>query len=164
MSMSTTRRLARRCLLGSSLVMLGGSVLAQAPRAAAHGSQEASAGPCTVQNVAGAYGFSGGGTIHPNGIGIPEGPVTTVGILTFDGQGEWETRQSLMLNGHVSTGVSLSGTYTVNPDCSFMFVSTTGTTDAGVFVDNRRAGWFMETFEGIQLQFTMTRIEAGEKD
>jgi hypothetical protein len=111
--------LTQRFLLGSSLVVLGVGLLVQAPRAAARDSHDTSAVPCTVQNVAGTYGFLGSGTVLPNSAGIPEGLAATVGIQTFDGQGEWVTHQTLMVNGQVSTGVSLSGNYTVHPDCTF---------------------------------------------
>ena len=151
-----------RFLLRSSLVVLGVGLLVQAPRAAARDSHDASAVQCTVQNVAGTYGFLGSGTVLPNSAGIPEGLAATVGIQTFDGQGEWVTHQTLMVNGQVSTGVSLSGTYTVNPDCTFTLVDTAGNTNAGVFVHDRQEGFLMETIEGVSVTFTLKRI--GKKD
>jgi hypothetical protein len=149
----------QRFLLGSSLVVLGIGLLVQIPRAAARDSQEAPGIPCTVQNVAGAYGFSGSGTILPNLVGLPEGPIATVGILTFDGQEGWRTtHQSLTVNGAVTTGVSMTGTYTVHPDCTFTLVDAAGNTDAGVFVHDRQHGFFMATVEGVIVTFTMERI------
>jgi hypothetical protein len=112
--------------------------------------------------VAGTYGFLGSGTILPNSDGFPEGSVATVGIQTFDGQGEWVTHQTLMVNGQVSTGVSLSGAYTINPDCTFTQVDTAGNTNAGVFVHDRQEGFLMETIEGVSVTFTLKRI--GKKD
>lgn len=160
--MRKTCPLVQRFLLGSSLVVLGVGLLVQAPRAAARDLQGAPAVRCTVQNVAGTYGFLGSGTVLPNSAGFPEGPVATVGIQTFDGQGEWVTNQTLMVNGQVSTGVSLSGTYTVNPDCTFTQVDTAGNTNAGVFVHDRQEGFLMETIEGVSVTFTLKRI--GKKD
>lgn len=122
-------------------MVLGIGLLVQAPRVAARDSEEA-AGRCTVRNVAGAYGFSGSGTVLPNGLGLPEGPIATVGVLTFDGQEGWRTtNQSLTVNGAVTTGVSMTGTYTVHPDCTFTLVDAAGNTDAGVFVQDRHEGF-----------------------
>jgi hypothetical protein len=163
MFMRRTCPLVQRFLLRSSLVVLGVGLLVQAPRPAARDSQDAPAVRCTVRNVAGSYGFLGSGTILPNPAGFPEGPAATVGIQTFDGQGNWvTTNHSLMVNGQVSTGVSLSGTYTVNPDCTFTQVDTAGNTSAGVFVHDRQEGFFMETIEGVSLTFTLKRI--GKQD
>ncbi len=163
MHMRRTRPLVQKFLLRSSLVVLALGMTVQAPRAAARDSHDAPAIGCTVQNVAGAYGFLGSGTVLPNFAGIPEGPTITVGIQTFDGQGRWvTTNHSVMANGQVFTGVSLSGTYTVNPDCSFTQVDTAGNTSAGVFVHDRQEGFFMETIEGVSLTFTLKRI--GQQD
>jgi hypothetical protein len=154
-----TRPLAQQFLLGSSLVVLAVGLLVQAPRAAARDSPDAPAERCTARNVAGAYGFLGSGTILPNPF-LPEGPIATVGILTFDGQEGWRTtNQSLTVNGQVTTGVSMTGTYTVNPDCTFTLVDAAGNTDAGVFVHDRQEGFFMATVEGVVVTFTMKRIE-----
>lgn len=157
-----TRRLAQRFLYGSSLVILEVGVLVQTPIVAARDAQETPTVQCTVRNVAGVYGFVGHGTILPNSAGFPDGPVATVGIQTFDGQGAWVTHQTLMVNGHVSTGVSLSGTYKVHPDCTFTQEDTAGNTNAGVFVHDRQEGFLMDTVEGVSVTFTLKRI--GKKD
>ena len=152
--------LTHRFLRGSSLVVLGIGLLVQAPRAAARDAEEAPAERCTVRNVAGTYGFSGSGTVLPNAFGLPEGPIGTVGILTFDGQQHWRTtNQSLTVNGQVATMVSMTGTYTVEADCTFTLFDEAGNpTDAGVFVSSRQEGVFMATVEGVILTFTMKRI------
>jgi hypothetical protein len=130
-----TRHLAQRVLLGSSLVVLGAGVLMQAPKAVARDSQGAATGRCTVRNVAGAYGFSGSGTILSNLLGLPAGLIATVGMLTFNGQGHWRTtNQSLTVQGQEPSRVSLTGTYTVESDCTFTLVDEAGNADAGVFV------------------------------
>jgi hypothetical protein len=79
----------RRVLATAQWVVLGISVLI-----IALGSSGLLAGPmenaaansktCTVSNVAGSYGLSGRGTIVSNHFGLPEGPVATVGVITFD--------------------------------------------------------------------------------
>ena len=85
----TTHPLGQRFLQRSSLVVLGIGLLLQAPRVVARDAQHAPPIRCTVQNVAGSYGLSGNGTIVSNPFGLPEGPVATVGVITFDEQGDW---------------------------------------------------------------------------
>jgi hypothetical protein len=110
--------------------------------------------------VAGTYGFVGSGTILPHTGGLPEGLVATVGLLTFNGQDRWRTfNQSLTINGAVTPGVSMTGTYTVNPDCTFTLATDLGNVDAGVFVHNRQEGFLMATVEGVVVTFTMKRID-----
>ena len=151
--------LRRWFVLGSCVAVLGVGWLTQVPRAAARHAEEAPAGRCTVRNVAGVYGFSGSGTVLPGAMGLPAGLIATVGILTFDGHEGWRTtNQSLTVNGQVATGVSMTGTYTVELDCTFTLVDDLGNSDAGVFVHGRRAGFFMATVEGVIVTFTMTRI------
>jgi hypothetical protein len=153
-----TRPLTPRFLLGSSLAVFVAVMLVEAPRTAARDGQDAPAMQCTVGNVAGVYGFSGSGTVLPNPF-FPEGSIATVGILIFDGQGQWRTtNQSLTVNGQVTTGVSMTGDYAVNPDCTFTLVDEAGNSDAGVFVHDRREGFFMATVEGVIVTFTMKRV------
>ena len=153
--------LTQRFLLGSSLVVLGVGLLVQAPRVAARDAEETPAGRCTVRNVAGTYGFAGRGTVLPNALGLPEGPIDSVGLLTFDGQTQWRTtHQSLMVHGQAATMVSLAGTYTVESDCTFILFDEAGNlTDVGVFVSSRQEGVFMAAVEGVTLTFTMKRID-----
>jgi hypothetical protein len=62
--------------------------------------------------------------------------------------------------GKGATQVSMTGTYTVEADCTFTLFDATGTpTDAGVFVHDRQEGMFMATVEGIVLTFTLKRID-----
>jgi hypothetical protein len=158
---TSTRLFGPRLLLGSSLVLLGLGGLTQAAPAARRGVPDTAVSQCTDRNVAGSYGFSGSGTVLTNTLGLPEGLLTTVGILTFDGQGRWETtNQSLTLHGQEPVLVSLTGTYAVRPDCTFTLVDDiTRNEDAGVFVQKRHEGFFMGLGKGVFLTFTMKRID-----
>jgi len=61
--------------------------------------------------------------------------------------------------------VSLSGTYTVNADCTCTLTDTEDRANHGVFVLDRQEGFFIETVEGVFVTFTMKRIaKKGEKD
>jgi hypothetical protein len=68
-----------------------------------------------------------------------------------------------MVHGHVSPGVSLHGTYTVRPDCTFIQKDTVGNTNAGVFAYDRQEGLLMETVEGVNLTFTLKRIRKNDR-
>jgi hypothetical protein len=66
---------------------------------------------CTLAGAAGTYGFSDSGTV----VGV--GPRAAAGILTLDALGNINGKVTASLNGSV-THTTLSGTYTVNPDCT----------------------------------------------
>ena len=74
---------------------------------------------CSFARAAGTYGVSDSGTV----IGI--GPRAALALLTLDTAGNINGKVTSSLNGNVTKG-TLSGTYTVNPDC-------TGTTTFGEF-------------------------------
>jgi len=74
---------------------------------------------CSLARAAGTYGVSDSGTV----VGI--GPRAAVALLTLDAAGNIKGKVTASLNGSV-THSTLSGTFTVNPDC-------TGTTSFGEF-------------------------------
>jgi len=71
----------------------------------------AQADRCSLARAAGHYGFSDSGTI----VGI--GPRAAVGTLTFDAEGNIAGKVTASLSGSIGT-TNLSGTYSVNSDCS----------------------------------------------
>lgn len=107
----------------------------------------AQAAACSFARAAGTYGVSDSGTV----VGI--GPRATVALLTFDAAGGVKANVTASLNGSV-TESTLSGTYTVNPDCtgtaSFSEFDQSGnlivtaTVDA-VWDDNMREARFIFT-------------------
>ncbi len=66
---------------------------------------------CSLARAAGTYGFSDSGTV----VGI--GPRAAAGILTLDAAGNTNGKVTASLNGSI-TDSTVSGTYTVNPDCT----------------------------------------------
>ena len=74
---------------------------------------------CSLARAAGSYGVSDSGTI----VGI--GPIAIVSLATLDAGGAISGKSTLSENGNISQR-TLSGTYTVNRDC-------TGTTTFGEF-------------------------------
>lgn len=77
----------------------------------------AGAAPCTVADVKGRYGFSFQGTGHsppsPNVLAY----TAFSGIIVFDGTGNLSVERTFSVNGAITTD-SVTGTYTVNPNCT----------------------------------------------
>jgi opacity protein-like surface antigen len=71
----------------------------------------APAATCSTARAAGTYGVSDSGTV----VGI--GPRATVSLLTLEVAGNIKAKVTASLNGSVTRSM-LSGTYTVNPDCT----------------------------------------------
>lgn len=72
---------------------------------------EAGDSGCSLARAAGTYGVSDSGTV----IGV--GPRAAVGLLTLDAAGNLRGKVTASLDGDVSRA-PLSGTYSVNPDCT----------------------------------------------
>ena len=84
-----------------------------APAALAHG--------CAMSDVAATYGYTSTGTI----VTPPVGPFLAVGRITFSNTGTLSGKQTTSIAGNFFDE-TVSGTYTVNPDC-------TGTATANVY-------------------------------
>lgn len=67
---------------------------------------------CTLRSIAGDYGYT------VTGIRNPFGPAASVGILHLDRQGNLTGSQTLSINGTIVQGEVLTGTLTVNDDCT----------------------------------------------
>jgi hypothetical protein len=76
------------------------------------------AGQCSNASLKGSYGASCEGTI----VGV--GPLAVIGVLTADGDGNISGVETLSVNGVITSGVTLTGTYTVNADCTGSIVTT----------------------------------------
>ncbi|MEW6207807.1 MAG: hypothetical protein AB1631_05525 [Acidobacteriota bacterium] len=85
---------------------------------------------CSAKTLQGSYGYYGNGTVKPNPFGIPEGPFTSMGIATFDGEGTFTWTSSDF------PGQLLTGTYSVNADCTadLMFIFPDGSSGPGFFI------------------------------
>src|SRR5437762_1804172 len=73
-------------------------------------------------NLIGAYGAIATGTVVIPGTAVPA-PFNAVAIQTFDGEGKWTATESGNFNGNIIRNAALSGTYTVNPDCTGSMVA-----------------------------------------
>jgi hypothetical protein len=90
---------------------------------------------CSDGSLQGSFGFTSTGTLA-----LPPplaGPFTEIGRQTFDGRGNTDATATLSANGNIVSGVTLQGTYLVNPDCTgsmTLFVSPIGVTSHVDFV------------------------------
>jgi hypothetical protein len=103
-------RTIRFSLTKLALVLASLSILAVAP----DGSVTASAADrCTNSSLRGSFAFHSTGT-------TPTGdPFATVGIFRFDGNGNLTATLFQRRTGGITVGpISITGTYTVNPDCT----------------------------------------------
>jgi hypothetical protein len=94
---------------------------------------------CTVAAAAGTYGFVASGSIA----GV--GPVAVTGLLSSDRTGNLVANETQKIDG-ATTILTVTGTLTVNSDCSFTNSFSDGSTAAGVIVDGGREVDFIETF------------------
>lgn len=116
---------------------------------------------CPLGNATlhGSYSLIGPGTI----VGV--GPVTAVGVETWDGQGNTFATYTASVNGTIYTGVTVTGTYSVNPDCTGSAAEADGTHyNFVVSPDGNNVTW-IETDAGTVISGTETRLRnRGEGD
>lgn len=87
-------------------------VLGIPPRAQAGEHRE-----CSNASLQGSFGFTSTGTL----LALPPpfaGPFGEIGRQTFDGNGNTDATATLSANGNIVKGVTVQGTYVVNPDCT----------------------------------------------
>src|SRR5258706_5664979 len=66
---------------------------------------------CSVATLNGAYGLQRNGQTS-------QGPLTAIGIATYDGTGSGTFQQTISRNGTFTSGALQTFTYTVNSDCT----------------------------------------------
>ena len=96
-------------------------------------------GGCSLATLNGGYGFTSSGFTTPNhSVKGTEVPFAVVGGGNFDGAGNFSVNYTLALKGVISQGLTTSGTYTVNSDCTgtatFTAGAAAGTTENMVIV------------------------------
>jgi hypothetical protein len=136
------------------LISLGVPVLAAMTFAAAPQALKAddSDALCPLGNITlrGAYMTLGTGYI----VGV--GPISSIGVMTFDGKGAGALTSTASVNGVVSRG-TISGPYTVNGDCSGSTDLSGGHYDFVAAPDGSRINW-IATDPGIVLSGTALRL------
>ena len=108
----TVTHIATLMLLVAAVIF--GNPPGSTARAQGHKTQ---ARPCGLQSLKGNYGVLVSGTI------LDVGTFTSVGVATFDGNGNVTGSEQASLNG--SPGLfTYAGTYDVDPDCTGTFTAT----------------------------------------
>jgi hypothetical protein len=109
---------------------------------------------CPRQNatLVGTYMSHGAGTV----VGV--GPVSAVGTITYDGQGNLINPFTISLNGAVSR-LTQAGSYTVNRDCTGTVVQGGAHYDFVVAPDASTLFW-METDAGTIVTGTAVRMKS----
>ena len=109
---------------------------------------------CTNATLKGSFGYSSTGTLLKSYVLPPfAGPFAEVGAQTFDGSGGTSATATLSSNGNI-VSVTVTGTYTVNPDCTgtlTLLVSPfNATVHANLVIDkNSNAFQAIETEPGL---------------
>lgn len=75
---------------------------------------------CSNASLSGSFGYTNNGSIVA---GPDAGPFGGVGRQTFDGKGNTKATATVSVNGNIIQ-VSISGTYSVNPDCTGSMILT----------------------------------------
>src|SRR5215469_11724377 len=91
---------------------------------------------CTNATLKGSYGFNFNGTTGTL-------PLAIVGVAKFDGDGNFPATYSISSNGTVNTGVHITGTYKVNPDCTGSATDMTNDLHYTLVVFRRGAEMFL---------------------
>ena len=104
----------KRTIAPTTLVIIFATVfvLGILPRAQAGEHRE-----CSDASLQGSFGFTSTGTL----LALPPplaGPFAEIGRQTFDGRGNTDATATLSANGNIVKGVTVQGTYVVNPDCT----------------------------------------------
>ncbi len=124
--------------------------------------QAASSNRC---GAVGTYGYTGFGTVFPgNALGLPPGTASTNGTITLERNGDMSIHEVEVGDGVVvNSSASFTGTFTVNPDCTFTgsIPPLPGTALVGVVVDNGKQLRALTTIPGVQINFVSSvRINA----
>jgi hypothetical protein len=102
---------------------------------------------CSVATLKGSYALFGEGTITAYS---PSQPITHVGIVTYDGAGNFTGQDTIMLNGALIPD-TFTGTYTVAEDC--MIAVDIASTAVGVVHEK---GWIVGHGKSTEVHLIVT--------
>lgn len=121
---------------------------------------QAAGARCPLQNATlhGTYSVAGTGTI----VGL--GPIAAVGEVTFDGLGNSTATYTASVNGTIHKGVTVTGTYVVNFDCTATHAESDGTHYNYVVTPDGNKVWWIETDAGVVLSGTEVRLHPIESE
>jgi hypothetical protein len=110
---------------------------------------DANAG-CSNATLVGSYGF------YRTGF-TPDGPLSAVGIIFYDGNGHSKVRQRISRNGHIEH-TTASYEYKVAPDCTTKTFSDGGEIANGVITNNGKKIFFVGVTEGNTIYGVIEKI------
>jgi hypothetical protein len=99
--------------------------------------------------------------VHATGNIVGVGPAVGVGEITYDGHGNSLANFTLNLNGTVHTFTAVSGTYTINSDCTGTHVEGGSHYSFVVSPNGNNATW-IETDPGAVITGTEVRLNPVE--
>ena len=135
------------------LILLAFSNQNVLPRVQAHERSEG----CSVATLNGAYGLVLTGQV------LNVGPIAAVGVSTFDGKGHFLADQAVNLSGNF-VQAHLTGTYTVNRDCTGI-ADVVGTgPHSFVLIDGGKQLDLMNNDNSQVITIHFTKVGAGMND
>lgn len=136
--------------IGVFAVVLGGAaaspVYADSPRAKS----------CTNATLSGDFAFTAKGTTLA-ALGLPApltGAFASSGTAEFDGNGHFTLTATSSFNGVIQGPQTVTGTYSVNADCSYTSQASNGATFRAVIVDSGREILILQTNKGVAITGT----------
>ena len=145
--------------LGSALALvvilvlgmrLRGTDVRLVPTVQAQESAEAEQG-CTLATLKGTWGFVFNGTI------IGFGPIAVVGVATFDGAGNLSRDERAVVNGNMLPRELITGTYTVNNNCTGTTSDSIGNSSEFVIVAHHKEMFAIGTKPGSVATITLKK-------
>jgi hypothetical protein len=105
---------------------------------------------CTDRSLRGEYGFTAQGVVTAaSGLPAPlPGPFASAGQATFDGEGHFTLTATASFNGLIQPAAT-SGTYRVNPDCTYTSIADNGATFYSAIVDGGDEIAIIQTTPGV---------------
>lgn len=122
-----------KSLLNQNLLALVAFTAVLAPAAA-----KAEEALCPLGNAT----FHGTYVLYATGTRVGVGPIAAVGRVTSDGRGNTIATYTASVNGTIHEGVTVTGVYTVNGDCTATFAESDGSHyDFVIAPDGRTVTW-----------------------
>ena len=112
---------------------------------------------CPLGNATlhGTYIVSGAGTIGG-------APIAAVGEITWDGQGNTTATYTASLNGAIHQGVTVTGSYHINPDCTGSHAESDGSHYDFVAAPDGKGTTWISTDSGAVVTGTTVRLKPVE--
>ena len=109
---------------------------------------------CPLGNATlhGTYIVSGGGTVGG-------APIAAVGEITWDGQGNTTATYTASLNGAIHQGVTVTGSYHINPDCTGSHAESDGSHYDFVVTPDGSGSTWISTDSGAVVTGTTIRLK-----